>query len=85
MTSMAPSRDAIKSFVFDTLTEYGAERESLTTDAHFDDLEIDSLDMVEIGMAINKTFSLSIKPKEFDGKNTIGKVLEVIYDKAGVQ
>jgi acyl carrier protein len=84
MTSVGLTQDAIEVFVYDALESFGVSRETIFRDASFDDLEVDSLDLVELGQAVKKHFSLELRPKDFEEVVTVGDALDLIYAKAGL-
>ena len=58
--------------------------EQLTLDARFgDDLDADSLDLVELVMALEERFDVSIPEEELDGINTVGNALDLLLAKLG--
>jgi acyl carrier protein len=54
----------------------------VTTDARFaDDLEADSLDLVELVMALEEEFDVSVEESELEGIETVGQAFELISSK----
>ncbi|MGW7445747.1 acyl carrier protein [Kitasatospora sp. NPDC054795] len=78
-------RTAIENFVVDALVDLGVEREGIVDDAALDELEIDSLDMVELSQSIRKQLGIPVKPKDFDRLYTVGEVLALCRHKAGLE
>ncbi|GAA3026065.1 acyl carrier protein [Kitasatospora sp. NPDC006786] len=78
-------RTAIENFVVDALVDLGVEREGIVDDAALDELEIDSLDMVELSQSIRKQLGIPVKPKDFDQLYTVGEVLALCRHKAGLE
>ncbi|GGY78738.1 hypothetical protein GCM10010300_23060 [Streptomyces olivaceoviridis] len=76
---------AIDKFVKDALVELGVDEADIFPEAALDDLEIDSLDMVELAQTIKKDLEVPVKPKDFDGVDTVGQVLKLCYQKAGLE
>ncbi|KMS84698.1 MULTISPECIES: acyl carrier protein [Streptomyces] len=76
---------AIEKFVHDALVELGVDEADIFPDAALDDLEIDSLDMVELAQTIKKDLNVPVKPKDFDGLDTVGQILKLCYEKAGLE
>ncbi|MFF8911216.1 phosphopantetheine-binding protein [Streptomyces olivaceoviridis] len=76
---------AIEKFVKDALVELGVDEADIFPEAALDDLEIDSLDMVELAQTIKKDLEVPVKPKDFDGVDTVGQVLGLCYRKAGLE
>ncbi|MDZ7734117.1 MAG: acyl carrier protein [Acidimicrobiia bacterium] len=56
----------------------------LTTDARFgDDLDADSLDLVELVMALEEEFDVSVEEDELEGIETVGQAFELVKSKLG--
>lgn len=57
----------------------GVDAEQVTLDAHFrDDLEADSLDLVELIMAFEEEFGGEISDEDAQKINTVGEAVEYI-------
>ncbi|MFG2907522.1 acyl carrier protein [Kitasatospora sp. NPDC048286] len=78
-------RTAIETFVVDALVDLGVDREGIVDDAALDELEIDSLDLVELSQSIRKQLDIPVKPKDFDRLYTVGEVLALCCRKAGLE
>jgi acyl carrier protein len=60
----------------------GIEMAELTDSADFkDDLEIDSLDLIELRMEIEKRFSISMPEEVAEKLNTVGALIEFVKQK----
>jgi acyl carrier protein len=56
--------------------------EKITLEASFaDDLDADSLDLVEFVMALEETFDVTVAETELEGVATIGQAYELITSK----
>jgi acyl carrier protein len=54
----------------------------VTLDAKFgDDLEADSLDLVELMMAIEERFDIEIPEEDLEGVSTVGQAWELVQGK----
>ena len=70
--------DAVKSIIVEQL---GVSEASVTTDASFiDDLGADSLDIVELVMALEEEFDLEIPDADAEKVVTVGDVVEYIKE-----
>ena len=66
----------LKAILVDQL---GVEEEDVTLEASFEnDLGADSLDLVEILMAIEEEFGFEVSEEDVDGIDTVGKAVEYI-------
>jgi acyl carrier protein len=60
-------------------SQFGVTEDEITLDtAICHDLNADSIDIVEVVMNIEKTFKIAIQQDEYQGKNTVGCLLELI-------
>ena len=64
--------------VREALVELGPEPEQITPDATLESLDIDSLDLVELGQVLQQEFGFEVKPEDFEGVVTVGDALDVI-------
>jgi acyl carrier protein len=56
--------------------------EKITLEANFqDDLEADSLEVVELVMALEEAFDITVDESELDGVVTIGQAFELVTSK----
>lgn len=70
--------EKVKSIIVDQL---GAEESSITLEASFiDDLEADSLDIVELIMGIEEEFGIEIPDADAEKVITVGDVVDYIKE-----
>ena len=56
--------------------------EKVTLEASFaDDLDADSLDLVELVMALEEQFGITVDESELDGVETVGEAFDLVYSK----
>ena len=64
--------------------ELGIDREKITMDARFEeDLEIDSLGVVELLMALEDNFSVKIPDEEAEEIGNVGEAVDLVITKLG--
>ena len=64
--------------------ELGIDRESIKSDARFEeDLEVDSLGVVELLMALEDNFGVKIPDEEAEQITTVGEAVELVEKKLG--
>ena len=62
----------------------GLERDDITMEARFEeDLEVDSLGVVELLMALEDNFDVKIPDDEAEGITTVGQAVDVVSAKLG--
>ena len=76
-------RSEIESKLTDILVdELGIDRDSITMDATFEeDLEVDSLGVVELLMALEDNFDVKIPDDEAEKIATVGQAVDVVQAK----
>ena len=78
---MAISQDKIRQIIAEQL---GVKKEEVTDSAKFvDDLGADSLDTVELVMALEEEFGIEIPDEDAEKLVTVGDALRYIEEKAG--
>lgn len=78
---MAVSQDKIRQIIADQL---GVKKEEVTDGAKFvDDLGADSLDTVELVMALEEEFGIEIPDEDAEKLATVGDALRYIEEKSG--
>ena len=78
---MAVSQDKVRQIIAEQL---GVKKEEVTDTAKFvDDLGADSLDTVELVMALEEEFGIEIPDEEAEKLVTVGDALRYIEEKAG--
>jgi acyl carrier protein len=78
-------RSEIESKLTELLVEeLGLERDKITPEATFEeDLEVDSLGVVELLMALEDNFDIKIPDEEAESITTVGQAVNVIVTKLG--
>lgn len=66
------TRDQIEQRIRDCLVEFGAEPEKLQPDATLEELDIDSLDLFELGQILHQEFRIEVDPRDFEDVVTLG-------------
>ncbi len=64
--------------------ELGLDRDKITMSATFEeDLEVDSLGVVELLMALEDNFGVAIPDEEAEAIGTVGQAVDVVMEKLG--
>lgn len=60
------------------------DADTVTEEASFkDDLEADSLDLVELVMALEEEFDIEVPEEELEGVTTVGAAVDLVISKIG--
>jgi len=77
MSSTATKED-IQARVYTALEEFGAEPDQLALDATFESLDVDSLDLVELGQIVQDEYGVELKGEDMPKLKTVGDVVDMI-------
>ncbi len=80
---MAQSREEVVETMKDVLSsELGVDAGKVTADARFkEDLDADSLDLVEVVLALEEKFGIDIPDDEIAGVKTVGEAADLVIAK----
>ena len=60
------------------------EPDAVVEDAKFkEDLDADSLDLVELVMGLEEQFDITMPEEDLEGVTTVGKAVDLVLDKVG--
>ena len=77
----AVTTDAVEEKVNAAIKEMGAEGE-VTRDATFEDLDVDSLDLVELAQVVEDEFGVELTGEDVKDLKTIGEAIDLVVAKA---
>jgi acyl carrier protein len=76
------TREEIEGRVFKALEEFGAEPDQINPDAKFEDMDVDSLDLVELAQIVEDEYAVELKDSDLDQVKTVSDVVELIAQRA---
>ena len=76
--------EAFETFKKCAVEVLAVEADQVKLEARFgDDLDADSLDLVEFVMALEERFDISVPEEDLDGVDTVGQALTLVMGKLG--
>jgi acyl carrier protein len=72
------TKDTIQNRVYTALEEFGAEPSEIAPDATFESLDVDSLDLVELGQIVHEEYGVEIKGEDMPKLKTVGDAVDLI-------
>ena len=78
-TAVTP--EAVEKVIFDGVEEIGAEGE-ISRDAQFEDLDLDSLDLVELAQIVEEEFGVELDGDAVKDIKTVGDVIDLVVARA---
>jgi acyl carrier protein len=83
MADTTITRESIQQRVFAALEEFGADPDQIALPATFEDLDVDSLDLVELGQIVQEEYGVEIKGEDMPKLKTVGDAVDLIAERAG--
>ena len=83
MTTTTTTKDQIEERVTEALVSFGAEREAVSRDAGWEQLDIDSLDLVELAQIVEDEYGVQIREEDLEGIETVGQAIDFVAERAG--
>lgn len=74
--------DRVEQVIFDGLAEVGAERDAISREATFEDLDVDSLDLVEISQIVEDEFGVELEGDDVKDLRTVGQVVDLVVSRS---
>ena len=68
----------VEQVITDGLVEVGADSAKVARDATFEDLEVDSLDLVEISQIIEDEFGVELDGDDVKDLTNVGQVIDLV-------
>ena len=77
------STENVEKTIYDGLVELGTERDALSREATLEDLDVDSLDLVELAQIVEDEYGVELKGDDVKDVKTVGEVIDLVVAKAG--
>ena len=72
----------VEKTIYDGLVELGTERDRLSREASLEDLDVDSLDLVELAQIVDDEFGVELRGDDVKDVKTVGEVIDLVVAKA---
>ena len=76
------SSENVEKTIYDGLVELGTERDALSREATLEDLDVDSLDLVELAQIVEDEFGVELRGDDVKDVKTVGEVIDLVVAKA---
>ncbi len=72
------SKEQIEQRITEALVEFGEEEENISRGARFDDLDVDSLDLVELAQIIEDEYGVEVADSDLDKLVSVGDAVDLV-------
>ncbi len=78
----ATNTQQVEARVVETLASFGPDESQITRDATFEELDIDSLDLVELAQIVEDEYGVVLKGEDMKQLKTVGDAIDLIVARA---
>ena len=74
--------EQVETRVVETLASFGPDADQITLDSTFEELDIDSLDLVELAQVVEDDYGVVLKGEDMKELKTVGDAIDLIVSRA---
>ncbi len=78
----AVTTEQVESRVVEALASFGPDASQITREATFEELDIDSLDLVELAQIVEDEYGVVLKGEDLKELNSVGDAVDLITQRA---
>jgi acyl carrier protein len=79
---MSVTSEQVENRVVETLASFGPDESQITRTATFEELDIDSLDLVELAQVVEDEYGVVLKGEDMKELKTVGDAIDLIVTRA---
>jgi acyl carrier protein len=68
----------VEATVIENLVAFGADADAVTRDATLENIDVDSLDLVELTQVVEETYDIDLDGADFKDVKTVGDVVDLV-------
>ena len=76
--STTTTTERVERVVIDAIRDFAPDADEVTRDSTFEALEVDSLDLVELGQVVEDQFGVKLESADVAELNTVGDVVDLV-------
>jgi acyl carrier protein len=75
--------EQVEARVIDALASFGPDKSQISRSSTFEELDIDSLDLVELAQIVEDEYGVVLKGEDMKELQTVGDAIDLIASRAG--
>ncbi|HEX4759258.1 MAG TPA: acyl carrier protein [Thermoleophilaceae bacterium] len=80
--SETATQETVETTIVDAIAKLGPDADQVTRDATFENLDVDSLDLVEVAQVIEEEFGVVLKGEDMEKLKTVGDAIDLVVARA---
>jgi acyl carrier protein len=77
----AVTDQAVEQALYESMVEAGADRSRLNREATFEELDLDSLDLVELAQVAEDEFGIELNGEDIKDLRTVGQAIDLVVSR----
>jgi acyl carrier protein len=77
------TKEDVQTHISEAIASFGVPREQVTPDATWEELDVDSLDLVELAQIAEEDYSVELAATDMGKVKTVGEAVDLIYSRMG--
>ena len=78
----AVTDQAVEQAIYESMIEAGADRSKLSREATFEELDLDSLDLVELAQVAEDEFGIELNGEDIKDLHKVGQAIDLVVSRA---
>jgi len=83
MATTKTSPQDIETTIKDALAQFGADADALTREATLEEVDVDSLDLVELTQVVEDTYDIDLENADFKNIKSVGDLIDLVVERVG--
>jgi acyl carrier protein len=79
-TTITP--EVVEKMIADTLPQFGVDPSDISSDATFEDLDVDSLDLAELSQIVEDEYGVRLDADDIRSIKTVGAAVDLVVSRA---
>ena len=76
------TQESVEKTVVEAIAKLGPEPDEVTREATFEQLDVDSLDLVEVAQVVEEEYGVALKGEDMEKLKTVGDAIDVVVSRA---
>ena len=76
------TQESVEKTIIDAISKLGPDVDQVTREATFEQLDIDSLDLVEVAQIVEEEYGVVLKGEDMEKLRTVGDAIDLVVSRA---
>ncbi len=76
------TQESVEKTIIDAISKLGPDVDQVTREATFEQLDVDSLDLVEVAQIVEEEYGVVLKGEDMEKLRTVGDAIDLVVSRA---